>query len=81
MFEKDLRDLQAWLDATPARLKSRPQATDADLASFAFRARLVRMQGFAVPEAELRQQWEARPDGGSRQAPRLLRCSRRNHCW
>jgi non-heme chloroperoxidase len=65
MFEKDLRDLQAWLDATPAQLKSRPQATDADLASFAaFRARLVRMQGFAVPEAELRQQWEARPDGG-----------------
>jgi pimeloyl-ACP methyl ester carboxylesterase len=64
-FEQDLRDLQEWQVARPAEVKSAPQATDADRASFAaFRARLVRMQGFAAPEAELRQQWEARPDGG-----------------
>ena len=64
-FEQDLRDLQEWQDARPPEVKSSPQATDADRASFAaFRTRLVRMQGFAAPEAELRQQWETRPDGG-----------------
>jgi non-heme chloroperoxidase len=64
-LEQDLRDLQAWQDARPPEVKSAPQATDADRASFAaFRARLVRNQGFAAPEAELRQQWETRPDGG-----------------
>lgn len=64
-FEKDLQDLQQSFDAAPAQPKFPPAQTADDLASFtAFRAWMLRVQGIAVPEAELRQQMEARPDGG-----------------
>jgi non-heme chloroperoxidase len=64
-FEKDLRDLQQSLNAAPAQPKSAPARTADDLASFAaLRAWMLRVQGIAAPEAELRQQIEARPDGG-----------------
>jgi non-heme chloroperoxidase len=63
-FEKDLRDLQQSLSAAPAQPKSAPARTADDLASFAaLRGWMLRVQGIAAPEAELRQQMEARPDG------------------
>ena len=63
-FEKDLRDLQQSLSAAPAQPKSAPPRTADDLVSFAaLRSWMLRVQGIAAPEAELRQQMEARPDG------------------
>jgi len=64
-LEKDLDVLQHLLDAAPDPLQAGPPPTDSDRANFAaWRAWRVRVQGFAVPEAELRQQLDVRPDGG-----------------
>jgi non-heme chloroperoxidase len=64
-FEKDLQDLQQSFDAAPAQPKSGPAQTADDLASFtALQSWMVRVNGFPTSEAELRQQMEARPDGG-----------------
>ncbi len=65
-LEKDLHDIQQFQDAAPAQPQSGPAPTDGDLASFAaWRAWMLRVnEGFAVPEAELRQQRDVRPDGG-----------------
>jgi non-heme chloroperoxidase len=63
-FEKDLRDLQQSLNAAPAQPKSAPTRTADDLASFAaLQAWMLRVRGITMPEAELRQEADARPDG------------------
>ena len=63
-FERDLEQLQKNLYAVPAPVP--PPAPDtADLASYAaFRSWEMRTQGIAFPEAELRELYETKPDGG-----------------
>ena len=64
------RDLKGWQSAiendskNPASPPSR-EATDVDKATFAaFQTWTARTQGVTFPEAELRQSYEVRPDGG-----------------
>jgi len=63
-FERELRQYQKdWLAVPFAGPLSKPP-TPADSASFpAYRAWWKRVRGLDVPEAELRQQYEARPGG------------------
>jgi non-heme chloroperoxidase len=63
-FERALRQ-EMDMKSAAARMQSSPSApTAADLASVpAFRAWLSRAQGFTLPEAELRQQFEITDDG------------------
>jgi pimeloyl-ACP methyl ester carboxylesterase len=64
-FETDLRGLKQSFDAAPAEPKSGPGPAAEDRVSFqAFRSWMMRDQGFAAPESELRLQRETRPDGG-----------------
>lgn len=64
-FEKDLRGLQEFLQAAPAHPVAGPSPTAEDLASFAaYIAWNKRVDGISVPESELRQIRETRPDGG-----------------
>jgi non-heme chloroperoxidase len=64
-FEQDLRSQQAFLDLVgmvPPSFFTKPSATD--LANFqAFRAYMATQAGVPFPEAELRQQHQANPDG------------------
>lgn len=69
-FERDLKTMQAG-DTVPQALP-RPVPSTADRASLAaFRSWQVRTQGFAFPEAEIREQHEINPDGsiGKRRNP------------
>jgi len=64
-FEKELVELQKYLQAEPAHPVAPPAPTADDLASFpAYRAYVSRVRGFTFPESELRQDRESRPDGG-----------------
>jgi non-heme chloroperoxidase len=61
-FEKDLNGLEQDLQAPPIPFP--PPGAD-DLKSFAtFRSWVLRVRGLNYPEAELRQTFEVRPDGG-----------------
>jgi len=63
-IERDLQKRQENLQAAPAPPKE-PKPTSADLASFAaLCSYLARINGFASPEAELRQQFTAKGYGG-----------------
>ena len=64
-FEADLRALKQSWDAAPANPKPNPRPSAENLASFStYSAWMLRDQGYIAPESELRQQREARPDGG-----------------
>jgi pimeloyl-ACP methyl ester carboxylesterase len=64
-FERELLELQKYLQAEPAHPVAPPAPSADDLASFpAFRAFLSRALGITFPESELRQNHESRPDGG-----------------
>jgi non-heme chloroperoxidase len=64
-FERELLELQKYLQAEPAHPVAPPAPTADDLASFpAYRAYVSRVRGFNFPESELRQDRESRPDGG-----------------
>jgi non-heme chloroperoxidase len=64
-LERELQELLKFLQAVPAHPVSPPSASAGDLASFpAYRAFSKRVQGVALPEAELRQLNESKPDGG-----------------
>jgi len=62
-FERDLQRVQTILQSAPPPMNPQPDA--ADRASFtAYRAWQSRTYGMAVPESELRQNFEATPTGG-----------------
>jgi non-heme chloroperoxidase len=63
-FERDLRELQTNLQSAPTQMPQSLAPTPADRASFlAFRSWQSRVQGVAMPEAELRQVFESTADG------------------
>ena len=63
-FERDLQALQKYLQATPAPPKD-PVPTSTDLASFAaLQSWMTRVEGIAMPEAELRKHYAPKPNGG-----------------
>jgi len=63
-FERDLHSMQNYLRSAPLQ-PTVPDPTSADLASFtAFRSWLTRVEGVAMPEAELRQHYASKPNGG-----------------
>lgn len=65
LFEKDLQEMQELEKVAPAKPAKGPSPGSDDLASFpAFRAWVKRVQGIYLPEAELRETHETRPDGG-----------------
>jgi len=64
-FEKDLREMEEFLQAAPAQVTLPPTPSPDDLANFsAFRSWTARVFGTNYPEAELRQMNESSPDGG-----------------
>jgi pimeloyl-ACP methyl ester carboxylesterase len=64
-FEKDLQEQQVYGQALPAQLGEPPGPSADDRASFAaFRAYIKRVRGIEFPEADLRQSYESKPDGG-----------------
>jgi non-heme chloroperoxidase len=64
-FERELLELQKYLQAEPVHPVAPPAPTADDLAGFpAYRAYVSRVRGFDFPESELRQDRESRPDGG-----------------
>lgn len=64
-FEQDLQEQQVFQQALPAKLGEPPAPSAEDRASFtAFLAYLKRVRGVDFPEADLRQAYEFRPDGG-----------------
>ena len=73
--QRELESFQKFVSVVPLKLPMPPPPGAADLASFsALRSWFTRNQGYTPPEAELRANREARPDGGvgaSRTPPRV----------
>jgi pimeloyl-ACP methyl ester carboxylesterase len=64
VFLKDLQKMRDYWENPPQRAPDPPPPGAADRASFsAYRAYQVRAQGFTFPEAELRNEFAANPDG------------------
>jgi len=64
-FERDLQQFEKVLQAQPMQPPVRPKPSADDLANFsAFKSYRTRVNGFAVPESEIHQLMESRPDGG-----------------
>jgi pimeloyl-ACP methyl ester carboxylesterase len=64
-FEKDLRELETFLQAAPVQVTAPPKPSADDLASFqAYRSYVSRVRGINFPEADFRASFETRPDGG-----------------
>jgi pimeloyl-ACP methyl ester carboxylesterase len=64
VFLKDLQNMRDYWENPPQRPPDPPQPTPADRASFSvYREYQIRVQGFAFPESELRNEFAANPDG------------------